>query len=138
MINLIVGHQGSGKTKILIDLVNKACEEENGSVVCIEGGQNLTYNIKYAARLVDVCEYPIAPGVDPFFAFICAIYSQNFDITHIFIDGLQKAARTDDLAELARFMQMLENFDAKYGVSFTVMLSSDDVEAEQYLAKYIK
>lgn len=63
---------------MLIDMVNKACEEENGSVVCIEGGRNLTYNIKYAARLVDICEYPIAAGVDAFFAFVCAIYSQNF------------------------------------------------------------
>lgn len=137
LINLIVGHKGSGKTKMLIDMVNKACEEENGSVVCIEGGRNLTYNIKYAARLVDICEYPIAAGVDAFFAFVCAIYSQNFDITHMFIDSLQKAARTDDLSEFARLLDNMEAFSEKYGVNFTVMLSCEREEAEKYLGKYL-
>lgn len=137
MINLIVGHQGSGKTKMLIDMVNKACEEENGSVVCIECGRNLTYNIKYAARLVDILEYPIASGVDAFFAFVCAIYSQNFDITHVFVDSLQKAARTDDMSELARLLDNMEAFSEKYGVRFTAMLSCDRADAEQYLGKYL-
>ena len=137
MINLIVGHKGSGKTKLLIDLVNKACEEEHGSVVCIEGGRSLTYNIKYSARLIDICEYPIAPGADTFFAFVCAIYAQNFDITHIFIDSLQKAARTDDLAELARLLDMLSAFGDRYGVKFTVMISCERGEAEQYFAQYL-
>ena len=137
LINLIVGHKGSGKTKMLIDMVNKACEEEHGSVVCIEGGRNLTYNIKYAARLVDILEYPIAPGIDAFFAFVCAIYSQNFDITHVFIDSLQKAARTEDLAQLALLLDKLEAFGEKYGVRFTVMLSCEREDAEKYFGKYL-
>ena len=137
MINLIVGHKGSGKTKMLIDMVNKACEEEHGSVVCIECGRNLTYNIKYAARLVDILEYPIAPGIECFYAFVCAIYSQNFDITHIFVDSLQKAARTDDLAELARLLDKLELFGEKYGVDFTIMLSCEQEDARAHFGKYL-
>ena len=127
----------AANNRLTPDMVNKACEEEHGSVVCIEGGRNLTYNIKYAARLVDILEYPIAPGIDAFFAFVCAIYSQNFDITHVFIDSLQKAARTEDLAQLALLLDKLEAFGEKYGVRFTVMLSCEREDAEKYFGKYL-
>ena len=36
MIKLIVGKKGSGKTKILLDMVNAAAKETSGNVVCVE------------------------------------------------------------------------------------------------------
>ena len=70
MVKVIVGKKGSGKTKMLIDMVNHAVDEDHGSIVCIEAGRNLTYDINHAARLIDICDYPLAPGVDSLFAFI--------------------------------------------------------------------
>ena len=40
MIKLIVGNKGSGKTKLLVDLVTKAANTSNGNVVCIEKEPN--------------------------------------------------------------------------------------------------
>ena len=40
MIKLFIGGKGSGKTKTLIELVNNATAASNGSVVCIEKGDN--------------------------------------------------------------------------------------------------
>lgn len=137
MVKVIVGKKGSGKTKMLIDMVNQAVEEDHGSIVCIEAGRNLTFDIKYAARLIDIYDYPIAPGVDPLFAFICAIYAQNFDVTHIFIDSLQKSARVDDLAEFERFIGQLDAFSEKHQIKFTVMLSCDVELAQKHLGKYL-
>ena len=137
MVKVIVGKKGTGKTKMLIDMVNHVVEEDHGSIVCIEAGRNLTYDIKYAARLIDICDYPLAPGVDVLFAFICAIYAQNFDITNIFIDSLQKAAKIDDLAEFARFIEQLDQFSEQHHIKFTVMLSCEREEAEKYLQKYL-
>ena len=57
MIKLLIGGKGSGKTKTLIELANKAAVETKGSVVCIEKGTKLRYDIKYKARLIDVNEY---------------------------------------------------------------------------------
>ena len=47
MVKVIMGARGTGKTKKMVDLVNKAVNEEAGNVVCIEKGQNLRYNIEY-------------------------------------------------------------------------------------------
>ncbi len=137
MVKVIVGKKGTGKTKMLIDMVNRAVEEDHGSIVCIEAGRNLTYDIKYAARLIDICDYPLAPGVDTLFAFICAIYAQNFDVTNIFIDSLQKAARIDDIEEFERFINQLDEFSEKHHIKFTVMLSCDRDLAEKHLSKYL-
>lgn len=137
MVKVIVGKKGSGKTKMLIDMVNHAVEENHGSIVCIEAGRNLTYDIKYAARLIDILEYPLAPGVDPLFGFICGIYAQNFDVTHIFIDSLQKSARTDDFGEFERFIRELDAFSTKQQIKVTVMLSCDEELAKEHLAQYL-
>lgn len=137
MVKVIVGKKGTGKTKMLIDMVNHAVEEDHGSIVCIEAGRNLTYDIKHAARLIDICDYPLASGVDTLFAFLCAIYAQNFDVTHIFIDSLQKAARMDDIAEFARFIRQLDAFSEEHHIKFTVMLSCDRAEAEKHLSQYL-
>ena len=36
MVQVIIGKKGSGKTKMLIEMVNKAAAETKGNVVCIE------------------------------------------------------------------------------------------------------
>ena len=41
MIKLITGKKGTGKTKILIDMINDAVSSTNGSLVCIEKGETL-------------------------------------------------------------------------------------------------
>ena len=52
MISLIIGHKGSGKTKLLVDEVNSAVEKSNGSVVCVEKETKLTYDVKSSVSLV--------------------------------------------------------------------------------------
>ena len=53
MVRLIMGANGAGKTKQLIDLIHNAVEAENGSVVCMEPSADMTYNISYNVRLVN-------------------------------------------------------------------------------------
>ena len=56
MVRLIMGANGAGKTKQLIDLIHNAVEAENGSVVCMEPSADMTYNISYNVRLVNASE----------------------------------------------------------------------------------
>ena len=52
MVKVIMGSRGTGKTKRMIELVNKALTEEAGNVVCIEKGQNLRFNVNPSAKLI--------------------------------------------------------------------------------------
>ena len=59
MVKVIMGVKGSGKTKLLIDLVQKALDEEKGDVVVIEKDRSLTYDIPHQARLIVASDYPV-------------------------------------------------------------------------------
>ncbi|MBO7377173.1 MAG: hypothetical protein J6V01_08755, partial [Clostridia bacterium] len=60
MIKLIVGVKGSGKTKLLISMVNGAVEESLGNVVCIEASKTMTFDIHYHVRLIVADEYEVS------------------------------------------------------------------------------
>ena len=54
MLKLIVGTKGSGKTKTMIDMIDKATKTTSGNIVVIEKCMKLTTEINHSARLVDV------------------------------------------------------------------------------------
>ena len=105
MIKLIVGKKGSGKTKALLELVNKALDQSKGHVVFIEKNAKLLYDISHKARLLDADSYDIH-GYDAFYGFISGMCAGDYDITDIFIDGTLKIGG-NDLAAFAQFNQRL-------------------------------
>ena len=111
MVKLIVGVKGTGKTKMLIDMVNEALETSSGSVVCVEKGQKLKYGVKYKARLIDASEYGIC-GADALYGLICGLYAANYDITHVFIDSALKICE-ENLDDFARFLKLADNVSDK-------------------------
>ena len=107
MIQLIVGHKGSGKTKAIVEMANKAVKESKGYVVVIEKDVRLTYEISSAARLVYSDEYAIA-GYDAVYGFITGLLAGNYDITHIYVDPVFKMCGRDFEA----FTQMVNKLDS--------------------------
>ena len=84
MIRLIVGTKGSGKTKAMIDMINESVRTTKGSVVVVEKGMKLTYDIASAARLIDLDEYKIQGG-EMLYGFVAGLMASNYDITDIYI-----------------------------------------------------
>ena len=84
MVRVIMGAKGSGKTKQLIEMINYAAENEAGSVVCVEIGKKLVYDVSPAVRLVESSDF--ASDSFPFFkGFISGMYASNYDLTHVFL-----------------------------------------------------
>ena len=54
MLKIIIGVKGTGKTKTLVEMVNTTAEQSEGSVVCLEKGEKLRYDVTYKARLVNM------------------------------------------------------------------------------------
>jgi hypothetical protein len=135
MVKLIVGLKGTGKTKTLIANVNEAINVSKGSVVCLEKGDKLRYDIKYQARLIDVNEYDImdAHGLQ---GFVAGLYASNSDITHIFIDSALKICK-DNIAEFAAFVATVENWSAKWNVQFYMTSSIAEADLPEELKKYL-
>ena len=99
MVRLIMGANGAGKTKQLIDLIHSAVESENGSVVCIEPGADMTFDIKSSVRLVNGKEYNLN-SFECLRGFISGLYAGNYDISHVFVDNLSKVVGSNSLPDV--------------------------------------
>ena len=130
-----MGLKGSGKTKLLIDLVNKAVDDEHGDVVCIEKGSKLTYDIPHKVRLVDASQYEFS-GYDFLKGFISGLHSANYDITHIFIDSVLRIIGMDVDSKAEDFFDWCENFSVQENVKFTITVSADIALATDRIKKY--
>ncbi|MBR1591412.1 MAG: ATP-binding protein [Ruminococcus sp.] len=135
MIKLITGRKGSGKTKILIDQINEAVKATNGSVVCVEKGSTVRYSISRKVRWCDTEYYNIS-GYDTFYGFVAGLLASNYDITHIYIDGILRIAERD----YEQLGNLLEKLDKLTGedviVVFTV--SADIDELSDSVKQFIK
>ena len=137
MISCIVGRKGSGKTKLLIDMVNKAVNEEHGSVICIERNNKLTHDINRHCRLIETSQFELA-GYDGFFGFICGLYAQNYDITSIFVDSLYKIVGSSDSSEVEAFFAKLDKFSTETGIKFVITISAEPDELPASVLKYVE
>ena len=128
MIKLFIGSKGSGKTKALIDLVNTATANSNGSVVCIEKGDKLTHDITYKARLIDTDEYSISTA-NGLYGFIAGVLASNNDITDIFVDSALKIIGNDTEGFIA-ILKRLETITANVNLVMTASIAVEDCPAE--------
>ena len=128
MIRLIVGTKGSGKTKAMIDMINESVRTTKGSVVVVEKGMKLTYDIASAARLIDLDEYKIQGG-EMLYGFVAGLMASNYDITDIYIldhDINRLGVVLDEMAAIAGD-----------SVRVTVTVSADEAMLPHNVKKYL-
>ena len=132
MLKLIIGVKGTGKTKTLISMVNEAVEKSEGTVVCIEKGVGLRFDVKYTARLINSNDYLIFDA-EALYGFVAGILASNHDVTDLFIDGALKIAN-NDMAAFEGFLKAVDELVSKVNVN-VVMTSSIPAEAASDIVK---
>ena len=131
-----MGAAGAGKTKQLIELIHASVEAEKGSVVCIEPGADMTYDVSYNVRLVNAGEYDLN-SFECLRGFVSGLYAGNYDISHVYVDNLCKITRDNSVNETEKFLNWLERFSEKNMVKFTVTLSADADTATDGMRHYL-
>ena len=135
MLKLMIGVKGTGKTKTLIEMVNEAVKTSAGSVVCIEKGDKLRYDIKYQARLVNTEEFLVSDA-QSLFGFIAGILASNHDVTELYVDSALKICNND----VAAFEKLVEKIDAlvtKTGTKVFMTSSMPVEEASDIIKKFM-
>ncbi len=135
MVKVIMGLKGSGKTKLLIQSINDAVKSDNGSVVCIEKGNALRYDVNYRCRLIDAGEYQLY-GYTFLKGFICGLHAGNFDITKIFIDSFYKIIAEPTDEKTAEFLDWCDAFGKQNNLDFFISLSQAPEKASEGIKKY--
>ena len=135
MLKLIVGKKGTGKTKMLVDLVHQAADASKGNVVCIEKGNSLTYDIRPQVRLVRADEFRIH-SYAAMNGFICGIMAGDYDCTDIFVDSITKICGKND-EEMVFFFETLSELTDNQNLTLTSTVSADLAEIPEALHKYV-
>ena len=135
MLKLIIGVKGTGKTKTLISMVNEAVEKSEGTVVCIEKGVGLRFDVKYTARLINSNDYLIFDA-EALYGFVAGILASNHDVTELFVDSALKICN-NNVAEFEQLVEKIDKLtvDSNTKVVFTVSLPIE--EATATLLKYV-
>ena len=131
MVELIVGKKGKGKTKVLLDRVNNAVKEANGSIVYLDKSTKHMYELNNKVRLIDVSSYPLK-NADEFVGFICGIITQDHDLEQIYLDSFLKVSKLED-ADVTDTLEQLNKISEKYGISVVVSISLDKEELPEAL-----
>ena len=133
MVKIITGKKGSGKTKVLIDMINEAAKSTSGNIVCIEKGLKLTYDIDHSVRLTDMEDYNLE-GIDMFYGFVNGMIAGNFDIKEIYVDGILKVVGRD-YAELGILFDKLDKITGD-DIKCIITVSADADELPDSVMKY--
>lgn len=135
MLKLIIGVKGTGKTKTLISMVNEAVEKSEGTVVCIEKGVGLRFDVKYTARLINTNDYLIFDA-EALYGFVAGILASNHDVTDLFIDSALKIAN-NDMNGFEAFLKEVDELSNKLNVNVVMTSSIPTEEASDIVKKYI-
>lgn len=135
MVKLVLGLSGSGKTKTLVEQVNKALETTSGSVVCIERGKTLMYDIPYQVRLVHTQESGICTN-EMLAGFLLGLHAGNYDITQIFIDDFYKILNDCSNEAVEKFLDSLSVYAEREGIDITLFATGDPDAASEGVRKY--
>ena len=135
MLKLMIGVKGTGKTKTLIEMVNEAVKTSSGSVVCIEKGDKLRYDIKYQVRLVNTEEYLVSDA-HTLYGFIAGMLASNHDVTELFVDSALKICN-NDVAAFEQFVENLSKLIEKTGTKVFITSSMPVEEASDIIKKYM-
>ena len=127
MVTLLIGHEGAGKTKRMIDMANDAVEHAKGSIIFINKNQRLMYDLKYRIRVICMEDYEHITNSDEYIGFLYGIISADHDIETIFIDSILKHADVK-LSSLPEFIDRLKDISKNYGMDFVVSLSAEKDE----------
>jgi len=134
MVKVIAGVKGTGKTKTLIELVNASASASMGSVICIEQGDKLNFDVSHKARLIDTQSF-FVEDANALYGFIAGIAASNHDITEIFVDSALKICK-NDLDAFERFVTEINGLSEKCGFNCIMTASVATESCSELLRKF--
>ena len=135
MVELIVGKEGKGKTKQLLERVNTEIKTASGNIVFLDRNDKHMFELNNKVRLINVSEYEFTNSSE-FIGFVCGILSQDHDIEQMYIDAVLKVAKTDK-TELTAVVKRLAVIGQKFNVKFTASVTLDASELDDEIREYI-
>ncbi len=115
MVKVVYGSKGIGKTKFLLSDVNEAVNTSKGDIVFIDASRSHITDLRHEIRYVNISDFPLS-SLNDLFGFICGMIAEDYDITSIYMDGLEKFDDKND--GITGFFNKVKTLEDKYTVNF--------------------
>ena len=125
MVQLVCGHNGTGKTRKMIDMANKEIDNIQGKMVFLEANNRHIFNLDFRIRYINTKEFGLT-NAEQFQGFVCGVIATDYDVEFVFIDGLYKIAQAD-MDDIEPIVERLDYLSEKFDVNF-IMSVNQDVE----------
>ena len=135
MIQAVVGGKGTGKTKTLVNMANKALEEAKGEIVFISAERRRMIELNHRIRLIRLREFDIK-DLEVFYGFLNGIIAQNYDIERIYIDGLLEFL-DEDITSIGGFLSDINRISKQFNIKFVISMNGDPSSVPTFLKEYI-
>jgi len=135
LIQVIAGRKGSGKTKRIIDMANKASQDSKHDIVFIDDDNRYMFDLRHEVRFMNASDYDLAND-QMFIGFLTGVVAQNFDVGLILIDAFKKLILLD-LNETEPFFQRLESISEKHHVDFVLSISEAPADLPAFIQKFV-
>ncbi len=126
MVKLILGEAGSGKTKQMLEMANKAVEDVKGEIAYIESTSKHSHLLQRDIRLIATEEVEIDSSAS-LYGLICGLISANYDIEKIFIDGLGKIIASTTAENIKDFIKTTDRLASDRDIEVIIATDIDDV-----------
>lgn len=123
MLKVRLGEPGSGKTKQLIDDANLATSTTKGTVFYMDLTDKHLQLLDRNVRFASAVEYNIS-SLDALYGFICGVAAANYDISHIFIDSVEKIAI--NLSESQAFAEKTDLIAKKFDMDIVLSITTEE------------
>ena len=135
MIEIICGEKGKGKTKFLLEKVNKAVDSISGNIVYIDKDSDKRFDISNKIRLVNISEYEIYDSHE-MMGFLCGILSQDYDLEEIFLDSFMQLGNLKEEDVEGAIIKLKEISD-RLNVNFVVSLSMSSSKLSDFVKSFV-
>ena len=135
MVQLVVGKEGKGKTKHLLDKVNEEIKKVAGNIVYLDRSTKHMFELNNKVRLINVQDYDFENSSE-FIGFIYGIISQDHDMQQMYIDGIMKVAKLDK-SDITSMVKKLEYISNTFNFDLFVSISADVSELDEEIKKNV-
>ena len=135
MIQVIAGKKGSGKTKRIIDMANKATTDSKHDIVFIDDDNRYMFDLRHEVRFINAGEYNLVSD-QMFMGFLAGAVAQNFDVGLILIDAFKKLIKCE-LSTTEWLFDRMAVLSEKHSVDFVLSISEDPNDLPEFIKKYV-
>lgn len=121
MLQIIIGEEGKGKTRLLLNMANDEIKVSGGSVLFIDQSNKHIYELSNQIRFVNVRDFDI-DSTDMFIGFILGIISSDHDLEKIFLDNFKILSKSHS-DKIDTILDKLQAISEKNNLDFVISLS---------------